>query len=700
MNQRTLWSVDPISGIAASGRPPAPNGEPRIIAAMSARLARALLGTFLILFGTTCLAQSRAVRPPAIKSARLLKVTSSAEAAGLVQFTLEIDGVGFGEAGSSPSIRFRTVGEPAKSTVKVEDVNVINDGRIIVAAVAETGVEIQGFTVGLPQGKLESPDGFSVTLSPIEKPSGVKDIVVKHQEVKDSTPNMYSMTITKASGDGEFPSDPALMQIQIFPAEATILAVPYSDPNQVGLRFLAPANFEVKDVYVSVFDSTDPRSRKLISRSKQFEDTGNPDQPTIKSINVVDLQRSLGVGRLIITGSGFGSYPRPDIAAEDYVYAAENETIRDKSLRTDRTKQFTEEETQRHEKNAKTLDDMQKLWLSEIDKRVKVALNPRNAGVPVQAAQILYIDDGMIDVFFKFKTFDDYSLPFRLSHVDVTLIKAVKGTESVQSGPVQATLSYTQDKTFLVSKDAGPTKDPNLEFNYTVMDKKSAALILGRGVADNFYVVEVSVTNKGTQKVAVPLSAIEAEVEWASGYQNKPVDSQKPTKSPTILYLEGPPTLSPVKLAAVTGFFDSYNKKKSHEAMFFNGLEGLVTLATAMFPFVGPSFKDATGVFNSGFIPGAKQVIPDLSGQQLQTISSQSWQDIENIAASGGQVKKFVYIPRGEQSFSTPDTINPHLAKGKQVEIKKRIKNIMGIDVTAYQVTESAPVSATQGSTP
>ena len=84
---------------------------------------------------------------------------------------------------------------------------------------------------------------------------------------------------------------------------------------------------------------------------------------------------------------------------------------------------------------------------------------------------------------------------------------------------------------------------------------------------------------------------------------------------------------------------------------------------------------------SGGFIPGLKKSLGDMSSQQLQNLTSLSWDSLEEIPA-GGAKEKFVYIQRSGQNFSS-DPI-----------IKKEIKSIAGIEVSGFVVKDSRPATA------
>ncbi|MDT5271819.1 MAG: hypothetical protein QOH49_4005 [Acidobacteriota bacterium] len=284
--------------------------------------------------------------------------------------------------------------------------------------------------------------------------------------------------------------------------------------------------------------------------------------------------------------------------------------------------------------------------------------------------------------------------------------------------------ALTPCETYIASSEVGAS--PGLEYTYNVLDNSSAAMLFGKGVAGNFYAILLSVTNNGDKKVSVPLSSVRAEIEWAygagdaksgkgsaktsaeksqgvKGVGNGSDYSAKAFVTPTALaeqanadipstassmrfyYEEGPVTLAPLSLQTVTAFFDADEKVNGTKAKIFNYFDGAAILGSSLFPFFGPGFRDAHGAFTGGLIPGMKRGLGDLSGQQLQNLTGMSWQDIEVVGAKGGSVVKYVFIQRGDSSFSP----------GFNESVKKTIKNIQGMEVKGIEVVEGETKLAT-----
>jgi hypothetical protein len=336
-----------------------------------------------------------------------------------------------------------------------------------------------------------------------------------------------------------------------------------------------------------------------------------------------------------------------------------------------------------------TPPDNWKTWQNEIDQLVKIEITPRNPVTRVERSEVIYIDDKLIDLYIEFTRFPGYSQPFRPQSATVTVRKpGSKLLQVLKADGVVASLEGPE--TYIASREIGPKRDENLTYEYTVLDRDQAASLFGNGIADNFYAVKLSVVNRGEKKVQVPLASIQAETEWASGlYKSQQSYSRRNNEQlsgEVIDYLEGPETQTPIPLKDVSGFFDAWSKSKGTRARVFNALSGVTTFAAALIPFVGPGVKDAHVVFTGGVIPGLREGLGDLSGQQLQNLTARTWETSEVISDRGGSVSKYVFFQRDEQQFT--GRVKPN--------IRKLVMNIRGIEVTGFEVNESEPKVASK----
>jgi hypothetical protein len=634
-----------------------------------------LRGKLLIVISLFCLAFAGGLERHAFAQTQKPKITGVqyrkvSVAGDRATFIVEIAGEGFGTSSTGVTVDF--LDATGTSVAQGSNLEVSSDNKIVTTAVVPLGTVITGIKLILQTATIETSD-FKLTLKAPAKQK-VTPFEIKHVTRKSSQfPNLYSLLVT--NDDGMFASNPNRLSVEIIPAGASNITIrPGVNPFQMVVDFMAPNDFEVKDVIVTVYDSSDLDARSPSAIAIPFKEKQaptNPNQPTISNIEVLYLQRDKGVGRVKIEGSGFGSYRRPDCTSEEFISSQPGPIAED-----------TSEEG--NEENARVIAAptptptpcMGTAFLNEVKEKVKLDLVPRNTDLQVTRSQITHIDDKLIDVYFEFTVFTGYSKPFRLASASLTLRKP--GAKTLQTiNDVGVTATIAGPDTFLASREIGPRRDPNLEYRFTVMDKNQANSLFGRGVSETFYVVQLSVVNRGPKKMAVPLAAIQAEIEWVAGRAQDTTEFE---------YLEGPPTLPPVPLAGVSGFFDAYNKVKGKKALLFRILEGVAILGTSITPFVGPGFKTSQLIYNGGLIPGLRLGFGDLSGQQLQNLTALSWQNVEVIPAAGGSLDKYIYIPRNEQVFGT-GSVKP--------SVKKMTINIQGLEVTGFEVTESEAVEAT-----
>lgn len=311
------------------------------------------------------------------------------------------------------------------------------------------------------------------------------------------------------------------------------------------------------------------------------------------------------------------------------------------------------------------------------ENNVRVVIVPRNLALNVYAAHIheededvdesniwpsiKEISDHLIIVEFSFTHSDFYSQPFRIARVVVRVARA--------QGQASSSASY----------ETIPRRDRSLTYRYSILSTEQAKARFGAGIANNFYAVELSVVSNSRRKMLVPLASIQAEVEWVSGLD----ETSKPAK----FYEEGPITVSPIPLAGVTSFFSDDRKATGKRARFFNFLQGLTTVGSAIQTFFGPGLAQAVSIAGGGFRQGVQKVFPDMSEEQLANLTSQSFESVETISPNGGSINKVIFIQRGREIIESYDK--------KELRVERLITNILGLEIIGFEVIESEARTAT-----
>jgi hypothetical protein len=654
-------------------------------------------------------AQEKAVKKPKITGVRILNFSSKDKKA---DFTIEITGEVISVGVLNKDVTFyNSAGVPAAELVKLE---ADGENRLKVTASADVPSELTRIKV-----KTAETTDFKLSIKEEEgKQKAIEDIEIKYEVFRSvAFPNQFTLFVTKQAGGGVFAIDPRHMRVEVLPAGATDVRIrPGSNPEHLVIDFLAPEKFEIKGVVVTVYDNGDFDNPVIKAIAKPFKEKtpkADPNQHTISRAEIVFIQRSKGYGRMKIEGSGFGNFPLPPLTTEEFFSccapkykeaqaSSQNDSggsggghplIEFLEREAEDLKSAKGADRQEREKSLEALkslvanyerDQQEKTskwpgWRDQINEKIKVELMPRNPDLRVERTEVFYINDKLINVYFEFTHFKGYSQPFRLDSATVTVNKPGVKTLQLPLKSGGAVMTLDGPETFWATKEVGPKKDENLQYQHTVLTRDQARNLFGEGVAKHFYVIQLSVVNNGAKKVAVPLASIQAEIEWGHGRISDELE-----------FLEGPVTIAPLPLQAVSGFFDADIKSRGRKAKILNIMDGITTLGAALIPIFGPGFKDGHVIYTGGLIPGVRKAIGDLSGQQLQNLTGLSWENVEVLPSGGGSVNKFIYVQRGEWEFST------FSKGGVKPDIKKEIKNILGLEVVGFELTESEAKKATE----
>jgi hypothetical protein len=276
------------------------------------------------------------------------------------------------------------------------------------------------------------------------------------------------------------------------------------------------------------------------------------------------------------------------------------------------------------------------------------ALTPRTA------------QDDVVVVDFSFPCLPGYSVPFRIARVILTRMDASGGSSSA-------------------SYEMVPARDKNLTYRSTILSQKQTSSRFGGGIAKNFYAVQLSIVNSGPVKIQVPLASIQAEVQWFQG-----------TVAGSKFYMEGPATVAPVPLTGAVSYFSTHRQATGARAIFFNTLQGMTTIGSAIQLFFGPGFAQGVGIAGGGLRQGLGQIFQDLSDQQLANLTSQSFESIETASGNGGSIEKVIFIQRGEEVLESIKLQGNNVTK-----FRRLIDNIQGFEITGYEVPETAAKAAT-----
>jgi Putative Ig domain len=183
--------------------------------------------------------------------------------------------------------------------------------------------------------------------------------------------------------------------------------------------------------------------------------------------------------------------------------------------------------------------------------------------------------------------------------------------------------------------------DKDISSTFTVVPMEQAKDKYGVGVGEDFHVVQISIVNKCPIAIIVPLAGI--KVVFDIPPQNLASGTSPGANIPP------PHFIAPLSLDHVTSIYSMDRKLTGRRAIFFNSLLAAVTLAGGVQPFLGKSFgrvyAEAVSFAGGGFTTASKEVLVDMSAEQLQNIVSQSFNSSEQIAPNGGSLQKFVFLP-------------------------------------------------------
>jgi hypothetical protein len=111
--------------------------------------------------------------------------------------------------------------------------------------------------------------------------------------------------------------------------------------------------------------------------------------------------------------------------------------------------------------------------------------------------------------------------------------------------------------------------------------------------------------------------------------------------------------LAAFSLDHVTSIFSADRKLTGRRAIYFNTIQALATIGSAVEPFFAHGFTQAVAILGGGFTTASKELLVDMSAEQLQNLTSQSFSSTEQVA-SHGSLQKFVFVRRNQKCKDKP----------------------------------------------
>ncbi len=175
-------------------------------------------------------------------------------------------------------------------------------------------------------------------------------------------------------------------------------------------------------------------------------------------------------------------------------------------------------------------------------------------------------------------------------------------------------------------KACNPSSD--LQSSYTLVPRDQAREKYGNGVDKYFDVIQISIVNNCAAAVVIPLA----------GFRISVPDGQTARVKANYVV--------PFSLEHVTSVYSTDRKLTGRRAVFFNILQAVATLGSAVEPFFGHGFTQGVAIEGGGFTQAMQTVMKDMSAEQLQNITSQSFGSTEQVGPNGGALQKFLFVQK------------------------------------------------------
>jgi hypothetical protein len=188
--------------------------------------------------------------------------------------------------------------------------------------------------------------------------------------------------------------------------------------------------------------------------------------------------------------------------------------------------------------------------------------------------------------------------------------------------PAEISLSY-QANTLPKSLVKTACTDDDVKKAFFYVPPSQAKEKYGTGVGKNFHVIQISIVNNCVLPVLIPLAGI---------YVTTAGDALADR-------------IYPFSLDHVTSIFSYDRQFSGRRAVYFNILQGLATVGSAVEPFFASGFTKGVSIFGGAYTQASLTIWKDMTAEQLQSLTSQSYQATEQVGPNGGSLQKFIFLP-------------------------------------------------------
>ena len=335
---------------------------------------------------------------------------------------------------------------------------------------------------------------------------------------------------------------------------------------------------------------------------------------------------------------------------------------------------------------------------------------------------------------------------------NVTDFKASQPSATQWEIQFTAPTGYVLEEVDLVKSDSGPILfkvgqgacdlETKFQRTFSVVPNGQAKNKYGNGVAKNFHVIQISLVNECAQSVVVPLAGIRllpqpvpiATISAAANKVTVTTASANPFQTGELIEISGVTnstyngtfqitvtgsttfeyslagaggpaaggaagvsdtqqkgSIVPYSLDHVTSVYSTDRKLTGTRAIFFNSLQAAAAVGSAIEVFFGHGFTQGVSILGGGFTTAAQDVLKDMSTDQLQNLTSQSFGSTEQVAANGGPLQKFIFVRKGKKNKTVPGGVSEDDLKKGNFRLVLEIIPVPSQTVAATVKASSAP---------